>query len=163
MKRGYIIIFLFFYVLASAWRNEIFFIVNAKSTDDVQKEEKRIIDQAIVIADGEEKKAKADKDIQDASRNFYSGKLSNKDQQALFSKEGITKTLLPRLATWITGFLAAISVLFLMYAGYEYMTAGGEEEKLTHARNTALYTILGVVLMMFAYALVYLFLTLFTP
>jgi hypothetical protein len=105
----------------------------------------------------------ADENVQAATRNFYSSELSKKVDSKLFTKQGVTERLLPKLANWITGFLAAISVLFLMYAGYEYMTAGGEEEKLTHARNTALYVIAGVILMMFAYALVYLFLTLFTP
>lgn len=135
-------------------------IPNSFATKDATEIIKQLEADAKAKADAD---AAAKKAIKDATRNFYSSELGNKIDKSLFTKDGVSGKLLPKLATWITGFLAAIAVLFLMYAGYEYMTAGGEEEKLTHARNTALYTILGVVLMMFAYALVYLFLTLFTP
>jgi len=80
-----------------------------------------------------------------------------------YTLTGIVNTLLPGVATWIAGFLAALGVIFLIYAGILFLTAGGEEDKITEATKTAVYVVVGLFLTMFAYALVYLFLTLFSP
>jgi hypothetical protein len=95
---------------------------------------------------------------------IYGGRLFNEsDRYRLTGEGGIITSLLPRVATWMTGLLAAVAVLFLMYAGILFLTAGGEEEKISEATKTAVYVVLGLILAMFGYVLVYLFLTLFNP
>ncbi|MDP2691018.1 MAG: hypothetical protein Q8O95_01270 [bacterium] len=71
--------------------------------------------------------------------------------------------ILPSIANWMAGFLAAIAVLVLIYAGIQYLTAEGEPEKISAATKTAFYTLGGLLLLMFGYAIVYLFLSIFTP
>lgn len=94
---------------------------------------------------------------------IYTGEFFRRDDSERYKLDGVVNTLLPGAARWITGFLAAIAVLFLIYAGILYLTAGGEEEKISEATKTAVYVVIGLVLAMFGYVLVYLFLTLFSP
>lgn len=80
-----------------------------------------------------------------------------------YSYREIANTLLPSVATWLASALGALAVLFLIWAGIQFLTAEGDPEKIGAATKTALYVIAGVVLVMFAYAMVYLFLSIFTP
>lgn len=99
---------------------------------------------------------------------IYDGRFVNGSEEngtetltsSLYSLEGITTRLLPGIANYIAGALAAVAVLFLVYAGFLFLTAGGDEEKVKTAIKSAFYVLLGLLLLMFAYALVYLFLTL---
>jgi len=103
---------------------------------------------------------------EERSAEFYSGEfLSEDDEQSvlepgLYTKEGITKVLLPRIANTVAGFLAAIGVVFLIVSGIQFLMSQGEPENITKAAKSAFYVVIGLVLLMFAYAMVYLFLTL---
>lgn len=94
--------------------------------------------------------------------SIYSGRFSE-NRQGRYSFSNVVNNLLPQAARWIAGFLAALGVLFLIYAGFQYITAEGEPDKIAQASKTALYVIAGLLLSMFAYAIVYLILTFFTP
>lgn len=50
--------------------------------------------------------------------------------------------------------IAAIAVIALIYGGYLYMTAGGDAEKTTKARNVILYSILGILVVGASYLIV---------
>jgi len=95
--------------------------------------------------------------------DIYTGNFFNRSTDSRYTLQGVVDTLLPGVARWIAGFLAALGVIFLIYAGIQFLTAGGEEEKISEAIKTAVYVVAGLLLTMFAYALVYLFLTLFSP
>jgi len=41
--------------------------------------------------------------------------------------------------------IGVLAVLIFVYAGYLYLTAGGNEEKITTAKNVVLYAVVGVV------------------
>ena len=58
--------------------------------------------------------------------------------------------------TVINGFLALIGVLllsYLLFAGYKWMTAHGEEEKVTQAKDSIRHAIIGVIIIVAAYAI----------
>ena len=59
---------------------------------------------------------------------FYSGTF--KSDREMFSKSKLTTDFLPKVARWIAGFLAGIAVLFLIVAGIQFLTAGGDPEKI---------------------------------
>lgn len=80
-----------------------------------------------------------------------------------YTIKGLTEVILPGVAKWVAAFLGALAVIFLIVAGIQFLMAGGEPEKITKAAKTAFYVIAGVLLVMFAYALVFLFLTIFSP
>lgn len=49
-------------------------------------------------------------------------------------------------------FLMAISVIVILYAGFQYMTAGGNEEKVSDATKTLTYAIVGIVVGLLAFS-----------
>lgn len=58
--------------------------------------------------------------------------------------------------TVINAFLGLIGVLFLiymLYAGYNWLTAQGDEEKVTKAKDTIRRAIIGVIIVVAAYAI----------
>lgn len=51
-------------------------------------------------------------------------------------------------------FIGLLAVGFAIYGGVLYITSGGDSEKTTKARNTLLYAVLGVILVVLAYAII---------
>jgi len=80
-----------------------------------------------------------------------------------YSVGGIQGKVLPKIATWIASFLAGIAVLFLIYAGILFLTAAGDPDQIGKATKTAVYVLGGVLLAMFAFAVIYLFISIFAP
>ena len=68
----------------------------------------------------------------------------------LFGETGafrqITNTIL-----YIVGIIA---VIMLIIGGIRYLVSGGDSKKVTDAKNTVLYAIIGLVIAVFAYAIV---------
>jgi hypothetical protein len=58
-----------------------------------------------------------------------------------------------RLIMTFLGVVGAFALLVFVYAGVVYMTAGGKEESVTKARDTMKYALIGLALIIFAYAL----------
>jgi len=63
---------------------------------------------------------------------------------------GIFKTVV-NVLLFIIG---AVSVVMLIYGGIRYTTSGGNANNVTAAKNTIMYAIIGLVIAIFAYALV---------
>lgn len=55
------------------------------------------------------------------------------------------------IVLYIVGF---ISVVMLIWGGIRYIISGGDNKKITDAKNTILYALLGLVIAFFAYAIV---------
>ena len=53
----------------------------------------------------------------------------------------------------VLGLLGIIFISLMLYAGYNWMTAAGDEAKLTQAKNTIRRSIIGVVIIVGAYAI----------
>lgn len=47
-----------------------------------------------------------------------------------------------------------ISVIMLIYGGLRYITSGGDSKKVTDAKNTIMYAIIGLIIAILAYAIV---------
>ena len=50
----------------------------------------------------------------------------------------------------IIGLLALITVIILIYAGFQYLTSGGDADKAKTARKTIEYALIGLVIIVFA-------------
>ena len=50
--------------------------------------------------------------------------------------------------------IGALAVIMLIYGGIRYVTSGGNQESVRAAKNTILYAVVGLVVAIFAYALV---------
>ncbi len=62
------------------------------------------------------------------------------------------------VATVISAFLALLGIIFvvlILIAGYNWMTALGDEEKVTKAKNTLQRAIIGLIIIVAAYAITY--------
>jgi len=51
-------------------------------------------------------------------------------------------------------FVGAIALVFVIWGGVQFITAGGEPDKVTKAKNTLLYSILGIIVVALAYLIV---------
>lgn len=59
---------------------------------------------------------------------------------------------LSRLIGTFLRFVGALALLVFVYAGVVYMTAGGSDERVKSAKDTMKYALIGLALIMFAYA-----------
>jgi hypothetical protein len=62
------------------------------------------------------------------------------------------------MATAIKAFLGLLGIIFLVliiYAGFTWMTAQGEEEKVTRAKETLQRAIIGLIIIVAAYSITY--------
>lgn len=59
-----------------------------------------------------------------------------------------------KLTSWILLAVGTISVIMLIYGGFRYVVSGGDSKKVTDAKNTILYAIIGLIISMLAYAIV---------
>lgn len=66
---------------------------------------------------------------------------------------------MPRIVAYVvSAFLGLLGIIFLVliiYAGYNWMTAQGDEEKVTLAKNTLTRAIIGLIIIVAAYAITY--------
>lgn len=58
------------------------------------------------------------------------------------------------LVNWVAWFVGLLAVLMGLYAGILFITAGGNAETLTKARNILLYAIVGIAVAILAFSLV---------
>ena len=68
----------------------------------------------------------------------------------LFGTGGIFTTII-NIILFIVGIL---SVIMLIYGGIRYATSAGESGRVTSAKNTVLYAIVGLIVAILAYAIV---------
>lgn len=83
--------------------------------------------------------------------NMQSGALAAKSNDQpfyLFGATGVITTI-TNTAMFLIG---ALCVLMLVFGGLRYTVSGGDAAKVTAAKNTVLYAIIGVVVALMAYA-----------
>ena len=69
-----------------------------------------------------------------------------------------TNSLSGIMATGIKAFLGLLGIIFLVliiYAGFLWMTAQGDEEKVTKAKDTITRAVIGLVIIILAYSITY--------
>ncbi len=59
------------------------------------------------------------------------------------------------IISWLLTFLGIIMVGLLIYGGYEWMTAGGNDDKVKEAQRTITNAIIGLAIILSAYAISY--------
>ena len=59
-----------------------------------------------------------------------------------------------KITTYILYAVGIISVLMLIWGGIRYVISGGDSKKVTDAKNTILYAIIGLIVALLAYAIV---------
>lgn len=67
---------------------------------------------------------------------------------------GSFKDLVVTLLNWVLILAAALAVVYLVYGGILYITAGGDAEKATKGRTAVVNAIIGIVIILLAFLLV---------
>ena len=68
-----------------------------------------------------------------------------------------TKTLqetLISVVNWVLALLGLIAVIMILYGGFVWLTAGGNEEKVASAKKIISAAIIGLIIVLLAYAIV---------
>ncbi len=82
---------------------------------------------------------------------------SNLDNTGLSSLGGASAETLPQLigkvVEVILGFLGIVFVLLIIWAGFQWMTAGGDTGKVDKAKKLIINAIIGVVIIMTSYGI----------
>lgn len=55
---------------------------------------------------------------------------------------------------YLLSFISLIAVIYVLYAGFQIMIGGGDEEKTKKAKNIIIYIVVGISIMWLAYAIV---------
>lgn len=59
-----------------------------------------------------------------------------------------------RITNTVLLIIGLVSVVMLLYGGLRYIISGGDSKKVTEAKNTVLYAIIGLIVAILAYAIV---------
>lgn len=81
-----------------------------------------------------------------------------KDGLDIVERSTVSKTKADGLVKNIINFLltaiAVVSVIMLIIGGFKYTTSNGDANQVTAAKNTIMYSIIGLVVAIFAFAIV---------
>ncbi len=60
-------------------------------------------------------------------------------------------TIIGAIITWVLGFIGVLFLSFIIFAGYQWMTAGGNEEKVDKSKKRIISSVIGLALVFFAF------------
>ena len=63
-------------------------------------------------------------------------------------------TLAKNVVDWLSWAIGIISIIMIIFAGFKYITSGGESSNVSGAKNTLIYAIVGLVLVVLAQVIV---------
>ncbi len=72
----------------------------------------------------------------------------------LIGTEGDLRTLIRTVLNYFLGFLGLLTVVFIIYAGILYVTAGGNDENTTKAKGIIKNAAIGLIIILLSFALV---------
>jgi hypothetical protein len=76
-----------------------------------------------------------------------------KTEAAVKACEKLFDTLFA-VAQWLTTLAGSLAVLFLVIGGIRYLAAAGNEAQIKKARSMIIYSVIGLILVIIAYAIV---------
>jgi len=59
-----------------------------------------------------------------------------------------------RIIQWVLGFLGLVAVIMILIGGFQWMTAGGNEEKVASAKKIISAAVIGLIVVLLAWAIV---------
>lgn len=61
--------------------------------------------------------------------------------------------IITNVIDWIAGIFLAVSIFFVLYAGWLYLNSAGSEDKVKDAKNQLIYSAVGIAVALIAYSL----------
>ena len=77
-------------------------------------------------------------------------KTKDTESRTIDGSDGLVKTVI-NIMLWVIGI---ISVIMIIIGGIRYATSNGDSNAVTGAKNTIMYAVIGLVIAIFAYAIV---------
>lgn len=59
-------------------------------------------------------------------------------------------TIIEKIISWVLLFAGAIAVLFIIYAGFMYVTSAGNKERIETAKKTLTFAVIGLIVIILA-------------
>lgn len=59
-----------------------------------------------------------------------------------------------KIVQWVLGFLGLVAVIMILIGGFQWMTAGGNEEKVASAKKIISAAVIGLIVVLLAWAIV---------
>lgn len=89
---------------------------------------------------------------------FAQGLISPTDQPGRLAEatggQGSLRSLVLTFLNFFLGFLGLIAVIMVIYGGILYVTAAGEQEKVDKGKKIIMYAVIGIVIILLAFAIV---------
>jgi len=67
---------------------------------------------------------------------------------------GSETELITQVTNWVLGITGAVAVLFIIYGGFRYITASGNQTQMETAKNILIKAIIGLVIVLVAYVII---------
>jgi len=77
------------------------------------------------------------------------------------ANDAFLNTLIGELIAYVLGFVGLIFLILIIYSGIQWMTAGGNEEKVENSKKMIIQAGIGLALILFSYIIVYWVITFF--
>lgn len=135
-----------------------FFAVPMVSALDIELDTSGIEEEICDAIDGPEDEGVLQCDTDsDSSFTNFEGDFSPPEEDGY--AEGITTTSSARefivnVTNFVLGFLGLAAVIVIIYGGFLYVTAGGEQEQADKGRKSVQYAVMGIIVVLISYALV---------
>jgi type IV secretory pathway VirB2 component (pilin) len=88
------------------------------------------------------------------AQGFISPSDSPEAVQQATGGEGSFRDLARRIVDYILGFLGFVAVVMVIYGGFLYVTAAGENEKIEKGKKIILYAVVGIIIILLSYAII---------
>ncbi len=85
------------------------------------------------------------------AQNPYLERLEGVAAPAYGQTPGSPQDLISLIITIVLGFLGLIFLILIIIGGYQWLTSGGNEEKINHARDRIKHAVIGLIIIMVSY------------
>jgi hypothetical protein len=91
--------------------------------------------------------------LQNAINPWGSDSIKTNIQENVGLGDGDPRSMIASVLRIILGFLGLIAVVIILFAGFKWMTSGGNEENVTAAKKTLTAGIIGLIIIIAAFAI----------
>lgn len=90
-----------------------------------------------------------------AQNPSYLDRLEGVGEQAYDQTPGDPRAVIMSIVTILLGFLGVVFIILIISGGYQWLTSGGNEEKIKHARDRIIHAIIGLIIIILSYAIAF--------
>lgn len=89
------------------------------------------------------------------AKNYVSDlSLCNTEAKSASEAKADVKSRANKIINWIIGIVGLLAVIMIIVSGFQMTVSGGNSAKVAKAKNTLIYSVVGLVIALLAYAIV---------